>query len=93
MLYRRNLRLLSYLRLPQKAEETLTEYRGRIREELPEGAASWIGDYEAFLYGTAADSEATVRRLTAGNALLTAEFRAQRPRLYLLCRLGNRLIH
>ena len=93
VLYRRNLRLLSYLRLPQKAEETLTEYRGRIREELPEGAASWIGDYEAFLYGTAADSEATVRRLTAGNGLLTAEFRAQRPRLYLLCRLGNRLIH
>ncbi len=93
VLYRRNLRVLSYLRLPQEKEETLSEYRTRISEELPEGAADWIGDYESLLYGSSADASDIADRLSSGNALLVAEFKRRRPRFYRLCRIGNRLIH
>ncbi|MBO4627066.1 MAG: transglutaminase domain-containing protein [Lachnospiraceae bacterium] len=93
VLYRRNLRVLSYLRLPQEKDETLSEYRARIAADLPEGAADWIGDYETLLYGTGAEASEIAERMASGNARLVAEFKRRRPRFYRLCSIGNRLIH
>ena len=93
VLYRRNLRVLSYLRLPQEKDETLSEYRARIAADLPEGAADWIGDYETLLYGTGAEASEIAERMVSGNARLVAEFKRRRPRFYRLCSIGNRLIH
>ncbi len=49
---RQTFRLLTGLGLNRLGEETLTEYRARIRRELPEGMQlQFMEDYEVLLYG------------------------------------------
>ncbi|MBR5666243.1 MAG: transglutaminase domain-containing protein [Lachnospiraceae bacterium] len=93
VLYRRNTRILSYLGHTQEESETLAEFHTKLLAALPAGASDWIPAYERYLYGADADPAAVVPVMEQGADSLISSFKAQRPRLYLLCRLGNRLIH
>lgn len=92
-LYRRNCRVLSYLGLSMKKEETLSDYKARLSASLPKKAISWIDSYEQFLYGTPDDIPRIVKSLASGNRSLIEVFRKQHRRKYLLYVIGNRLIH
>ena len=93
VLYRRNCRVLSYLGMPMKTEETLSDYKKRLSASLPKKAVSWIDSYERFLYGTPDDIAGIAKSLTSGNRSLIEVFRKQHRRKYLLYVIGNRLIH
>ncbi|MBO4695965.1 MAG: transglutaminase domain-containing protein [Lachnospiraceae bacterium] len=89
---RRNRRILSYLGLPMRKEETLTDYRNRIITSLPDKTVAWIPSYEEFLYGSPSDIAKIEESMKAGNKALIKEFRKRHPKKYRLCALGNRLI-
>ena len=91
-LYRRNQRILSYLNLGIRKEETLTEYGKRISESVPYLATAWIPFYEEFLYGTPSDMAFLIKTLETANKTLLKEFKEKNPKRYRLCALGNRLI-
>lgn len=91
-LYRRNQRVLSYLGLSLKKEETLAEYLERISASLPKRSVEWLPAYEEFLYGKPSDIRPLVTAMQAGNKALLKEFRKQSPKRYRLCAIGNRLI-
>lgn len=92
VLYRRNQRLLSYLGLSMKKEETLAEYHDRIAASLPKRSVAWLPAYEQYLYGKPDDIGPLVSSMKTGNKALLKEFRTQSPRRYRLCAIGNRLI-
>lgn len=91
-LYRRNQRILSYLNLGIRKEETLTEYQKRITGSVPYLATAWIPFYEEFLYGTPSDMAFLIKTLETANKTLLKEFKEKNPKRYRLCALGNRLI-
>ncbi|MBO4653108.1 MAG: hypothetical protein J5649_07330 [Lachnospiraceae bacterium] len=92
VLYRRNLRLLTYLELPMDEDETLTEYRERLLPKLPDDAVSWLTAYETYLYGRDTAPETVVAAMQLGNDALTETFREMSPRKYQLYRMINRLL-
>ena len=92
VLYRRNQRLLTYLELPCGEDETLTEYRERLRPLLPDDAVQWLSSYETYLYGRTATPEKTVAAMQQGNDALTETFKEMSPRRYRFYRMINRLL-
>ena len=49
---KQNLKLLTRMGMDRKNEETLTEYRERMQEQLPAGMQlQFVEDYEGILYG------------------------------------------
>ena len=93
VLYRRLNRLLSSLGLGQEDRETLQEFRDRLSGALPSEAVDWISVYERFLYGSLTAPGEVVSVMENAGAALTAALKERKPRLYLLYRLSNRLIH
>lgn len=92
VLYRRNSRLLRWLDLPIREQETLTEYRERLLSLLPDEAVDWLASYEARLYGASADAKEVTAAMLRGNRELGDIFRQTSPFLYRLYRFVNRLI-
>ena len=92
VLYRRNLRILSYLELPEKEDETLAEYRSRLLPLLSEPAVNWLPPYEEHLYSASSDSGEVAAAMLRGNTALAEEFRKRNPRKYRFCSLTNRLL-
>lgn len=92
VLYRRNSRLLAYLELPAKEDETLAEYRERLQPRLPENAVTWLTPYEEHLYSASADAREVVASMLRGNTALAEAFREKSPRKYRLCSMTNRLL-
>lgn len=92
VLYRRNMRLLGWLKLPPENSETLLEYEKRLEPLVPEDGASWLKAYDAFMYAEPGNVSWIAEEMLYGNKVLLRAFKKQSPVRYRIYGLANRLL-
>lgn len=92
VLYRRNMRILGWLRLPPGDSETLLEYAERLKPLVPEDGASWLRAYDAFMYAEPGNVSWIAEEMLHGNKTLLSAFKKRNPVRYRIYGLANRFL-